>query len=154
MNSSSCPKCREKTLISCKAEGFSFSVEQCSKCHGLWFDRGELEAVLGKLAVTGLTHTPDDANVSAAICPACHRFMHSFKYPGTYAKIEMCLHCGGFWLDANELEEIIAVRQYREKHPQQQQQKQAEPEDNSLPDGIKGGIINMINNAIDRLSSF
>ena len=156
-----CPACHKETLVTREVTDCNFTVEECSQCKGLWFDRGELEDVLGKLAAENPEPRPGKV-IPLRVCPRCRRIMLSFNYPGTFAKIEMCRQCGGFWLDDRELEEIITVRRYRLTHPVEKETETAQPkseywqpeQDDGRPDGLKGALLKMVNTAIDKLSAF
>ena len=138
-----CPKCFSKTLVSFDVEGHDFSVEQCSKCGGLWFDGGELEQALGKTAVKSLK-VPRNSEQTPLPCPHCRKKLYSFKYPGTYAKIEMCKSCSGIWLDKNEFEEISTVREHSRDTVYEEETAQGS--------SSKAKLIGFINRTIDSLS--
>jgi len=148
-----CPKCRKTTLVTKPVEDYNFSLEECSECRGMWFERGELEAALGELAEKYMQVPPGRPNPHL-LCPACGKPMYSFNYPGTYVKVELCYDCRGFWLDAKEIDELVAVRAYRRSHPQKEEEQTAEPvnKEAAEPGGIKGALINMINRSLDRLT--
>lgn len=138
-----CPKCFSDTLVSFDVEGHDFSVEQCTKCSGLWFDGGELEQSLGELSVKALK-VPRNSELTPLPCPHCRKKLYSFKYPRTYAKIEMCKACNGIWLDKNEFDEISTVREHS---------KGASHEEEPVQDSSsKGKLVDFINRTIDSLS--
>jgi len=43
-----CPQCGHLLLPYKVGHGLSFAIDYCSACGGVWFDRGEWEAILGK----------------------------------------------------------------------------------------------------------
>jgi len=139
-----CPKCFSKSLVSYGVDGQDFSIEQCSKCGGLWFDGGELEQSLGEFSAKALK-VPHGSELTPLICPRCQKKLYSFKYPNTYAKIEMCKACSGIWLDKNEFDEISTVRE----HSHETDGTEEPPEDSSS----KGRLLDFINRTIKSLSS-
>jgi Zn-finger nucleic acid-binding protein len=109
-------------------------VDRCERCGGVWFDAGELEAVLS-VAAKKLRVPP------GAQCPSP---LYRFQYPQTYVKIEMCTECGGLWLDAGEFTEIEAVRKALEKD--------GALDELAQPGGVKGALLNFVNTAIEALT--
>ncbi|MGI5864095.1 MAG: zf-TFIIB domain-containing protein [Myxococcales bacterium] len=76
------------------------NLDLCGCCDGLWFDGGELEAVVG---------APLSAQGSFSqyrACPRCKKSMKRVMLDKT--SVEHCEQCKGYFLDADELEEIIA----------------------------------------------
>jgi Zn-finger nucleic acid-binding protein len=142
-----CPKCFTNTLISFKVEDQNFNIEKCSRCGGLWFDGGELEQLLGSAAEADL-EVPANSEQTPLPCPRCHKRLSLFKYPRTYAQIEMCKDCKGIWLDKNEFDEISVVRAHSKDSDFHEEEKN-ECSDTS----IKGKLINFINQTIDSLST-
>jgi len=140
-----CPKCRTQELVAHDVEDTTVNVDVCPTCNGVWFDAGELEATLADLAVDDL-RVPSRSKRAPFVCPRCGKMMFAFNYPQTFAQIDMCKNCGGVWLDANEYEEIAAVRH---KHKLDGKLEKQAP-----PSGVKGGLIKMINDAIAGLAKF
>lgn len=103
-----CPLCR----VDMKELNISgVLIDECTECHGLWFDNLELarldETYEGDgEALERLLSYPRayDKNRGAISCPRCSMKMHSRCY---YYKsditIDECFGCGGVWLDAGEL---------------------------------------------------
>ena len=71
-------------------------LDRCTFCSGLWFDGGELEAVLKKPASPKL-----DEGVTTRKCPQCGTAMR----PAVLGRcrIETCTTCRGVFLDEGEL---------------------------------------------------
>ena len=71
-------------------------LDRCTFCSGLWFDGGELEAVLKKPAAPQL-----DEGVTARRCPKCAVAMR----PAVLGRcrVESCTTCRGIFLDEGEL---------------------------------------------------
>ncbi len=58
-----CPVCREVTLVMADRQGIE--VDYCPNCRGVWLDRGELDKIIERVALTQSevshepTHPPD-----------------------------------------------------------------------------------------------
>lgn len=102
-----CPKCEKPDLTELKVKGHAIRLDVCSVCKGLWFDRKELEALL-KISVKQIK-IPSDAKQQSSHCPRCRKPLYAFCYPSTMVIVDMCAHCQGIWLDANEFKEIKTV---------------------------------------------
>lgn len=105
-----CPKCANSPLKSKLVKGTGITLDHCPNCGGLWFDEGELDAVLGKRADRNV-QVPDFASLNDKIgCPRCDHSLFEFCYPGTMTLVDMCKKCHGIWLDNLEWKEISAAR--------------------------------------------
>lgn len=102
-----CPTCAKSRLTELKVKGQEIRLDVCSGCKGLWFDRKELETLL-KISVKRLK-IPSDAKKQSRYCPRCQKPLFAFCYPSTMVIVDMCAHCEGIWLDANEFKEIKTV---------------------------------------------
>jgi Zn-finger nucleic acid-binding protein len=106
-----CPRCnlKMKQILISKHE-HEIMVDRCDQCDGYWFDRTELEKVLdeeSKVLALPFNDSPeDDANFR---CPRCEGIMETKKLYDI--KVDLCLICGGIWLDKGELEAV--QRTYR-----------------------------------------
>jgi Zn-finger nucleic acid-binding protein len=85
-------------------------IDHCDSCGGLWFDGGELEKVIGSpLLARG--SFPQYRH-----CPHCQRPMKRVMVGKV--GIERCASCGGYFLDAGELEQIVgSMRKAAEPKP-------------------------------------
>ena len=58
-----CPVCREVTLVIADRQGIE--IDYCPNCRGVWLDRGELDKIIERVALTqsevsrSLTRPPD-----------------------------------------------------------------------------------------------
>lgn len=102
-----CPKCTKPDLIEIKVKGRAIQLDACPGCKGLWFDRKELETLL-KISVKQIK-IPSGAKKQSNLCPRCQKPLYAFCYPYTMVIVDMCEHCEGIWLDANEFKEIKSV---------------------------------------------
>ncbi len=53
-----CPVCREVTLVMADRQGIE--VDYCPNCRGVWLDRGELDKIIERVALTqgDVSHHP------------------------------------------------------------------------------------------------
>ena len=72
-------------------------LDRCTFCRGMWFDGGELEAVLGRKIVP----TFSQAAQTSRKCAACTKAMVPAELGGL--RIEVCRIDRGIFLDDNEL---------------------------------------------------
>ncbi len=113
-----CPACG-KNLNQMVAGGVVLDV--CNGgCGGIWFDTFELRKVEAARETTGDVeiNIPRDPAVKVdfnkrRVCPKCPGVVLMRHY---YSKkrgvvVDECANCGGFWLDAGELEQVRAERE-------------------------------------------
>jgi len=100
-----CPKCRKEPMRPETFEGIE--IDRCPVCKGLFFDKGELEAMLakgeGNVADTlGFNAISDAMDAIAAQCPRCDRRMDPMVGAAN-VRMDVCSKCGGVFLDQGEL---------------------------------------------------
>ncbi len=140
-----CPKCLHTELKQGRVKKTGTIVDQCPSCNGMWFDGGELEAIM-KEAVKNLKISPLAKESSFLFCPRCGSSLFEITYPQTYVKVDVCKKCRGLWVDAGEFKEIKVVRRTLEEKGK------LDPNDESAePTGLKGGLLKFIDSAIDEL---
>ncbi len=112
-----CPACFNE-LQEIQVGGLKVDVCQ-GGCGGIWFDAFELERVDEEAEAAGeplLTIRADDGVVvdpgRKRDCPRCvdvklHRHFFTAK---RRVQVDQCPNCGGYWLDAGELEAIRAEK--------------------------------------------
>lgn len=122
----SCPLCPSQALSSVMAS--DVEVEVCPRCHGMWFDGGELERFpdrpsvrpflpaarqaasrcrkLGHLVPRSLAACASCRSLPVG-CPACGARL-SLVVTSACA-IDVCVQCEGVWLDAGEFELLQGV---------------------------------------------
>lgn len=136
-----CPRCdvRLKT-IDLKLNG-KFLIDRCDQCLGLFFDPGELEALLeatvtnvfliDKSGLDGinLRREPDQYPISYIKCPVCSGLMHRVNF-GTRSGviIDRC-KAHGVWLDGGELRHLFEWMKLGGKLLDQQRQEQIRQEE-------------------------
>jgi Zn-finger nucleic acid-binding protein len=103
-----CPRCK-KTM---KAEyvqklGPDVRIDVCGKCGGSWFDRGELSQTIEDRRIADrLTEPPIRGSMSSISCPRCGGRLRARREWDV--EVDVCISCGGVWLDHGELEELKA----------------------------------------------
>lgn len=113
-----CPKCvgkLEKKIV----EGIE--VDVCTVCEGIWFDAGELEAVIkkdskdfdyidvGREAFDGkeLAAAGIDLDSRKGKCPRCGTELIQTQYEkGHKVQVDICPKGHGLWLDGGEIESL------------------------------------------------
>ena len=98
-----CPKCRDKMRERPLQES-GIKIDSCPTCHGMWFDRWELEGHLGGPDTEVIPGS--DARVIERGCPRCKIVMTNFTASGTDVSVDMCEECKGVWLDSGELKRL------------------------------------------------
>ena len=99
-----CPKCSSEVLVETPALG-NIPLDVCPGCSGIWFEKGELEALLkqsqgGAQAGLGLI----DPKPEGHDCPSCKAKMSRGGLVNPLLLVDKCEVCEGVWLDARELE--------------------------------------------------
>ncbi|GEM_PF-1955983 len=90
-------------------------LDQCTKCQGIWFDKGELSQILeyamkeavkaGELdeeSIEGLTKSKEPMH-----CPRCAKNTEFRTGEIMGMKFAKCTGCNGMWLNAEELETLV-----------------------------------------------
>ncbi|RKG82646.1 TFIIB-type zinc ribbon-containing protein [Corallococcus terminator] len=119
----SCPVCPSQPLNVVQAS--DVDVDICPRCHGLFFDRGELERFPDRPSLKPLMGTARNAASrcragghlvprSLANCATCRS--EPVACPGCGARlglvsarvctVDLCVQCGGAWLDAGKFETL------------------------------------------------
>ncbi len=117
-----CPKCA--VPMERKAEG-TLTVDGCPQCGGLLLARAAWDRLGDDLeAAMALEHaftdnTPIPVLSLEMACPQCGMTMESVRPPEVpNMEFEMCLQCGGLWLDDGELGKVVqALRSRRRMAP-------------------------------------
>ncbi len=98
-----CPKCSSEALVETPALG-NIPLDVCPGCSGIWFDKGELEALLkqsqgGDSADLALINP----GAEGLECPRCKNKMSRGGLVNPLLLVDRCQSCGGIWLDPREL---------------------------------------------------
>ena len=97
------------------------AVDVCQGgCGGIWFDAFELQRVPEDAGAAGerLLKIPHNPALQVDLarkrdCPRCDgiKLQRHFFSPKRRVEVDQCPNCGGYWLDAGELEKIHAEKQ-------------------------------------------
>lgn len=80
-------------------------IDVCGNCGGSWYDRGELAQTINDRRIAErLTEDPIRGTMSPIACPRCGGRMRVRKEWDV--EVDVCISCGGVWLDHGELEEL------------------------------------------------
>lgn len=86
-------------------EYLDVELDLCPDCQGIWFDRGELELLLG--AAPAVDSTPVQTEEAIRRCPVCPRKMDKLNIgPGRRVMIDSCPGGCGLWFDRDELTDL------------------------------------------------
>ena len=110
-----CPT--DQTELTRQTYEADIEVDVCPSCHGMWLDRGELEAIEEKIEndyIEEMNKFPDYAGraydmalqqkQSVIHCPNCRTDMERKEYAySSQVMIDLCPHCHGIWLDKGEI---------------------------------------------------
>ncbi len=112
-----CPTCKiSLQTIDLQTNG-KFLVERCHKCHGLFFDLNELQALIDltvkhsyeidyKKLHEGAQNPLTKDEILYKKCPVCSKFMQRRNYEKTSGVIVDVCTKHGIWLDSGELKRI------------------------------------------------
>ena len=131
-----CPRCQNgmRAAIEATPAG-SIELDYCPNCRGIWFDRGELEALLlqvrSDILPIGLPESSDQP--AERRCPhhnilmlerrlSTARLRSSMYTTGNESlpdgvSIDQCPACLGIWLDGGELGQITQAMRAPSLHP-------------------------------------
>lgn len=139
-----CPRCRiPLTTIDLKLNG-KFLIERCDQCLGLFFDPGELEALLDASVSNVYTINRTELNrigvcrnreygVSYIKCPVCATVMNRVNFGAKSGVIVDCCKDHGTWLDGGELRHLFewmkAGGQLLEQQRQEERRKEEEAQE-------------------------
>ena len=101
-----CPKCWVKAIQArIDIFGPDITIDICPSCQGSWLDDGELQKLLkGRKLANHLTEHIGTKTKSQLVCPRCGGLMDIEKAEDI--EVDVCLDCGGVWLDGGELKEL------------------------------------------------
>ena len=109
INNVRCPKCEKASLV--PLELGDILLDRCERCAGIWFDHGELEAVIGEGGAAHLDPLSDPTcdSASGGPCPRCRvemRPVTAAKDPTRAIPVDRCPSCMGLWLQRKRLRAI------------------------------------------------
>lgn len=129
-----CPRCHIPMQLIDLRLGKTFYIERCERCLGLFFDPGELEALLDKAVTHVYEIDPQRLNELQNVkrsseyplgyidCPVCKRLMNRINFGSRSGVVVDKCRDHGVWLDGGELRQILEwVKAGGEIYHQQQQ---------------------------------
>lgn len=142
-----CPRCSiALETLDLQLQG-RFLIDRCEQCLGIFFDPGELEALLEATVSTvsgidraGLEainekHEPNQYPVSYLKCPVCTRLMNRVNFGAKSGVIVDRCKQHGVWLDGGELRQLfewmklggqLLEQERRERQQQETEQREKE----------------------------
>jgi len=115
----SCPRCGTVTESVNVGRRQRFFIEQCARCHGLFFDLNELQALLDDtVAPTYEINLPllsalqkespaATRDVTYVSCPVCGKMMNRVNFGRRSGVVVDCCRNHGVWLDGGELRRLM-----------------------------------------------
>ena len=137
----SCPRCSvDLKSIDLKING-TFLIDRCDECLGLFFDPGELEALLeatvsnvfaidrSGLDAINADRSPDRFAISYIKCPVCTKLMNRVNFGVKSGVIVDRCKEHGVWLDGGELRQLFEWMKLGGKLLEQERQEQTRKEE-------------------------
>ena len=152
-----CPRCAIRLrTVDLKMDG-KFLIERCDRCFGLFFDPGELEALLeatvanvfvidrGRLEKISSSGPAAQYPVGYIKCPVCAKVMNRVNYGAKSGVIVDVCKDHGLWLDGGELRQLFewmkAGGKLLDQERREQRQKEAEQEQRRKQAQAGGGAL-------------
>jgi len=115
-----CPRCTETRKLT-KASYGDVEIDQCTECHGIWLDAGELtdlqawftsnDQFLEDTRNAGSLPRHDD--LLESVCPVDDTQLKGCRLPATEdldrPVLDICPTCLGIWVDGGEREDLHAI---------------------------------------------
>lgn len=110
-----CPACQDVIFV---IEYDDIELDYCQQCRGVWFDRGELDLLLGDAASVEIEAVPSEESLRR--CPICRAPMAKMNIgPGGGVLIDACPQQCGLWFDGGEVGDLAgALQQEGQQLPQ------------------------------------
>ncbi|MBI5559611.1 MAG: zf-TFIIB domain-containing protein [Deltaproteobacteria bacterium] len=119
-----CPHCSIplQTINLDLKPGSNFLIERCAACFGLFFDPGEVEALLEstvsqvfeinyqQIASTNRERSPDNQKFQYIRCPVCRALMNRVNFGHQSGVIVDHCKTHGLWLDNGEITHLLEWR--------------------------------------------
>ncbi len=107
-----CPACKSDMIV---VEHERIELDYCVKCHGVWFDAGELELLLGTLGLDSAVEFLGDILEAGEAettekkrrCPLCRQKMKKVNLE-TEVLVDVCPQGEGVWFDGGEVGALIS----------------------------------------------
>jgi len=106
-----CPTCKSDMIV---VEHNRIELDYCGKCHGVWFDAGELELLLGSLGLDSaisflnsiLEAEETKTDEKKRRCPLCRQKMKKANLE-TKVLVDLWPQGEGIWFDGGEVGVLI-----------------------------------------------
>jgi len=106
-----CPTCKSDMIV---VEYNRIELDYCGNCHGVWFNTGELELLLGSLGLDSaslflksiLEAEEAETAEKKRRCPLCRQKMKKVNLE-TKVLVDVCSQGEGLWFDGGEVSELI-----------------------------------------------
>ncbi len=104
-----CPVCNQDMIV---VEFRQIEIDYCMKCAGIWFDKGELELLLGSSDQDGAGLPTLDGKAGEGRshgerkCPICRHKMHEIPLGEPAIHVDVCPRGDGIWFDGGELQQL------------------------------------------------
>lgn len=114
-----CPACKSDMIV---VEHDQIELDYCTKCHGVWFDAGELELLLNSLGLDSATSFLDNilgtkeakTTEKKRRCPLCRQKMKKTNLEDKVL-VDLCPQGEGIWFDGGEVKVLISQLARRTK---------------------------------------
>ncbi len=149
-----CPRCDKPMQTVDIKVGEKFLIERCLECMGLFFDPGELDALIDKsvsnvyyidytqLQVLKLSKRSQDYPVTYIKCPVCRKLMNRSNYGTQSGVIVDTCKQHGVWLDGGELRQLMEWTKAGGKLHAQEKEKEMlkiKEQDEAINRSLQGG---------------
>jgi Zn-finger nucleic acid-binding protein len=136
-----CPRCDVRLQTLDLKLNDRFLIERCDQCLGLFFDPGELEALLemtvnnvflidrSGLDGINLNRRPDQYPIAYLKCPVCSKLMNRVNFGARSGVIIDRCKAHGVWLDGGELRHLMEWMKMGGKLLDQERQEQTRKEE-------------------------
>ena len=110
-----CPKCNIDMIV---VEHADVELDYCTKCHGAWFDSGELELLLEKAGIDSplqfieemLARPEAHSDEKKRKCPICNHKMKKVAMGGDGSiVVDTCFEGDGLWFDGGEVIHLVKL---------------------------------------------
>jgi Zn-finger nucleic acid-binding protein len=108
-----CPTCKSDMIV---VEHNNIELDYCPRCHGVWFDSGELDLLLESMSLESpsllfsniLNSKEAESSEKKRRCPICGQKMKKTTI-GQQPEIliDVCRQGNGLWFDGGELGQLI-----------------------------------------------
>ena len=135
-----CPRCAISLTSIDLDLGGQFLIERCTNCLGLFFDPGELDAIIDEtvkhvfqidwVGLDGLNRdrVPDGYPPGYIKCPVCSKMMNRVNYGSRSGVVADRCRDHGIWLDGGELRRLLEWVKLGGKLLEQQRQEERKKE--------------------------